>query len=80
MRRRRAVILLSLLLVPACTQPLPEPGVITVAIYTSPNNLDPRYGTDAVSARAHQLLFNNLVSLDDKMLVSPALASSWETQ
>jgi peptide/nickel transport system substrate-binding protein len=71
---------LFLLIAPACHQPPPEPGIITVAIYTSPNNLDPRYGTDAVSARAHQLLFNNLVNLDDKMLVVPGLASRWDTQ
>jgi peptide/nickel transport system substrate-binding protein len=77
---RPAYILLSLLVVPSCTQAPPEPGIVTVAIYTSPNNLDPRYGTDAVSARAHQLLFSNLVMLDDKMLVAPALASSWETR
>jgi peptide/nickel transport system substrate-binding protein len=78
--RLRATVLASCLVTSiSCQQPPPEPGVITVAIYTSPNNLDPRYGTDAVSARAHQLLFNNLVNLDDKMLLVPGLASSWDT-
>lgn len=77
--RSHGTLILALLLATACTQPPPEPGVITVAIYTAPNNLDPRYGTDSVSSRAHQLIFNNLVNLDDKMLVSPGIATSWET-
>ena len=71
-----SILILTLI---SCTQAPPEPGVITVAVYTAPNNLDPRYGTDSVSSRAHQLIFNNLVNLDDKMLVTPGLASSWET-
>ena len=75
----RAVLTLSLLAASGCSQPAPEPGILTVAIYTAPNNLDPRYGTDTASSRAHQLIFNNLVSLDEKMQVAPNLASRWET-
>jgi len=77
--RALALSMLSVLWAAGCSQPPPEPGVITVAIYTAPNNLDPRYGTDSASARVHQLLFNNLVNLDDNMLATPSLASSWET-
>ena len=43
-----------LLLTAGCSQPAPEPGIITVAIPVSPNNLDPRYGTDENSARAQR--------------------------
>lgn len=62
-----------------CAQPPPEPGIITVANYTSVADLDPRYATDSVSARAHQLLFNNLLSLDDNMRLAPDLAEGWES-
>ena len=74
-----SVLALAFLLPIGCSQPPPEPGVITVAIFTSPNNFDPRYGTDSVSSRVHQLVFNNLVNLDENMRATPALASSWET-
>ena len=77
--RLGAYILSTPLLIAGCAQPPPEPGVITVAMFASPNNLDPRYGTDTLSARAHQLIFNNLVNLDENMRVAPALARSWET-
>jgi peptide/nickel transport system substrate-binding protein len=62
-----------------CAQPAPEPGILTVANYTSVADLDPRYATDSVSSRAHQLLFNNLLSLDDQMRLAPDLADRWES-
>ena len=70
---------LALLLPVACAQAPPEPGVLTVAIFTSPNNFDPRYGTDSVSVRAHRLMFSTLVNLDDNMRAAPGLATTWET-
>jgi peptide/nickel transport system substrate-binding protein len=48
-------------------------------MFAAPNNLDPRYGTDALSSRAQQLIFNNLLKLDDNMRVAPDLAESWES-
>ena len=62
-----------------CSQPPPEPGIITVAMYTSVNNLDPRYATDAVSSRAHHLIFNSLLDLDSNMRLAPELAETWES-
>ncbi|HTL01127.1 MAG TPA: ABC transporter substrate-binding protein [Vicinamibacterales bacterium] len=46
---------------------------------TAPNNLDPRYGTDDASARAQQLIFNNLLTLDSHLNIAPGLGASWET-
>ena len=68
-----------LLLTAGCSQPAPEPGIITVAIPVSPNNLDPRYGTDENSARAQELLFNDLVRWDDQTRLAPGLAVSWDS-
>ncbi|MCM3879017.1 MAG: ABC transporter substrate-binding protein [Vicinamibacterales bacterium] len=62
-----------------CSQELPEPGMLTVAIAASPNNLDPRFGTDSYSARAQQLLYTDLLRLDDNSRLAPGLAESWET-
>jgi peptide/nickel transport system substrate-binding protein len=73
-------ILLSLIAAAgACSQPPPEPGTITVSMAASPTNLDPRMVADSYSVRAHQLLFNNLLRFDDRMLLSPCLAAEWST-
>jgi len=77
--RWRWVLVLSLLCAVGCAQPAPEPGIITVAIPVSPNNLDPRYGTDENSARAHQLLYNDLLRWDEQNRLAPGLAASWDT-
>ncbi len=63
----------------SCSQPPPDPSVITIAIPTSPNSLDPRYGTDENSARAHELLFNDLLRWDEQTRLAPGLAESWDT-
>jgi peptide/nickel transport system substrate-binding protein len=55
----------------------PSPGTIRVAIVSSPNNLDPRLGTDEVSQRLHQLIFDQLFRIDDQLRVSPGLATGW---
>ena len=71
---------LVLLLATGCRQAPPRAGIISVALATTPNNLDPRYGTDESSARAQALIFNDLLTLDDNMNVAPGLASSWDTE
>jgi peptide/nickel transport system substrate-binding protein len=71
---------LSLLLTVGCSQPSTEPGVITVAIPVSPNNLDPRFGTDENSARAQQLMFDDLLRWDERTRLAPGLALSWDTE
>lgn len=72
-------LLLVLLLATGCSQPPADPGVITIAIPVSPNSLDPRFGTDENSARAHELLFNDLLRWDEQTRLVPGLAESWET-
>ena len=39
-------------------------------------NLDPRVGADEASQKAHQLLFNSLVQIDDQLKPVPELAES----
>lgn len=55
-----------------------EPGVITLAVFASPNNFDPRAGTDEVSQKVYQLVFDNLLNLDEQLRVAPGLATHWE--
>jgi peptide/nickel transport system substrate-binding protein len=64
---------------PACTSQPTPPGYVTVAVVTSPNNLDPRVGTDAESVRIHQLLYDRLLTIDGDLRVVGALATGWET-
>jgi peptide/nickel transport system substrate-binding protein len=56
----------------------PASGVVTVAVLTSPNSLDPRIGSDETSQRVHQLIYDNLLALDGQLKVVGGLASSWE--
>jgi peptide/nickel transport system substrate-binding protein len=54
------------------------PGTFVVIIESSPNNLDPRQGTDAQSERVGALIFDALVKKDEHYNLSPWLATSWE--
>jgi peptide/nickel transport system substrate-binding protein len=60
-----------------CQTP-PKSGVVTVAVLSSPNSLDPRIGSDETSQRIHTLIYDYLLALDDKLRVVGGLASSWE--
>jgi peptide/nickel transport system substrate-binding protein len=48
-------------------------------IESSPANLDPRIGTDAVSERIDPLIFDPLVQRNDHFGLDPWLAERWET-
>jgi peptide/nickel transport system substrate-binding protein len=79
MTGRRLAPAVALLVAIACRpQPLPDPGVITIAIPASPTNLDPRVGTDVNSARVHQLVYDALLQTDERLRVGPGLATGWE--
>ena len=55
--------LAALVLALGCSRSPTPAGVITVAVISSPNNFDPRIGTDETSQRAHQLIYDNLLSV-----------------
>ena len=61
-----------------CSPAPPPHDVITVAVLSSPNSLDPRIGSDETSQRVHQLVFDYLLSLDDKLRVTGGLATHFE--
>lgn len=75
-----AVLALSCALGTMACAPAPaaDPRTIVVSMTTGPNNLDPRFGTDDASAKVHQLIFDNLVELDEHLRVVPRLAASLE--
>src|SRR5688572_33235360 len=73
-----ASILLLMLVMGGCNSTPPPSDVITVAVLSSPNNLDPRIGSDETSQRVHQLVFDYLLALDDKLRVTGGLATHWE--
>jgi peptide/nickel transport system substrate-binding protein len=51
---------------------------VVVELESSPNNLDPRQGTDAQSERVGGLIFDALVKKDENYNLRPWLATSWE--
>ena len=55
-----------------------EAGTVVVVLESSPNNLDPRQGTDAQSERVGGLIFDALVKKDENYNLRPWLAASWE--
>ena len=67
--------LFLLLCIAACTQP--QDGIIRFGLASAPANLDPRYATDASSARINRLLYQRLVDFDEQIRPVPALAT-WE--
>ena len=75
--RRFITVVLTLLLAACSGAPVP-PGVVTIAVLSSPNSFDPRVGTDEVSQKVYQLVYDNLLTLDDQLRVSPGLATDWQ--
>jgi len=75
-----ALALFATLTISGCTKEPPlDPEVITVAMLNSPNNLDPRVGSDDASASVHELIYDQLLTNDEKLRVVPGLATGWET-
>lgn len=71
----RICLLPVLLCLQSCTQP--ADSTIRFGLASAPTNLDPRYATDATSARINRLLYQRLVDFDDRVRPVPALAH-WE--
>ncbi|MFN8057592.1 MAG: ABC transporter substrate-binding protein [Vicinamibacterales bacterium] len=72
--RASAALAVGLCGLVGCGRPAPAPDHLTVAIAVSPNNLDPRVGSDEASQRVHNLVYNSLVNLDGSLHVVPELA------
>ena len=70
--------LLLIALAAGCSSAPPPNGVVTVAVLSSPNSLDPRIGSDETSQRVHQLVFDYLLALDDQLRVTGGLATHFE--
>ena len=64
------------LLLSGCSQPADD--IIRMGLASAPSNLDPRFATDATSARLNRLLYARLVDFDENLLPVAALAE-WET-
>jgi peptide/nickel transport system substrate-binding protein len=73
--RLAAGLILVVLALAACTRPADE--VIRFGLASAPANLDPRFATDATSARINRLLYQRLVDFDERSRPVPALAH-WE--
>ncbi|MGB5338462.1 MAG: ABC transporter substrate-binding protein, partial [Gammaproteobacteria bacterium] len=69
------LLLLPLLWLTACADQ--DDSVIRMGLASAPANLDPRFATDATSARINRLLYRRLVDFDDRVRPVPALAS-WQ--
>lgn len=71
------LFVLSLWLISACER-APETGAIRMGLATAPLNLDPRFASDATSARINRLLYERLVEFDERSMPIPGLAH-WQT-
>ena len=78
-KKKGGLLCIGMLAVMAgCHGAVREPGTVVVIIESSPNNLDPRQGTDAQSERLGALIFDSLVKKDERYNLVPWLATSWE--
>jgi peptide/nickel transport system substrate-binding protein len=75
MRLPVLIIACSLIMLTACSQPGDD--TIRFGLASAPANLDPRYATDATSARINRLLYRRLVDFDENTRPRAALAD-WE--
>jgi peptide/nickel transport system substrate-binding protein len=69
--------LVLMVLLAAC-KPVSDSGVIRMGLATAPLNLDPRFATDATSARINRLLYQRLVEFDGQGMPVPGIAA-WES-
>jgi peptide/nickel transport system substrate-binding protein len=74
----RSLVLVLITAALGCGSQPAATDVITVAVLSSPNNLDPRIGSDETSQRVHQLVFDYLLALDDQLRPTGGLATHWE--
>jgi peptide/nickel transport system substrate-binding protein len=63
---------------PFAPQSADETGYLTVGIESQPLNLDPRFATDANSARVGGLIYNSLLRADERGQLRAELARRWQ--
>jgi peptide/nickel transport system substrate-binding protein len=61
-----------------CSKARPPAQTVTMAIESSPTNLDPRIGVDAQSEHIDSLIFDSLVRKNEHFNLDPWLATSWD--
>ncbi len=72
---KRLILLLLCAGLIACQPQQQQRQDIRLAVAQAPINLDPRYATDASSARVNRLIYRSLVSFDSASKVVPDLAN-----
>lgn len=72
---KRLCVLALIVLGSACTDPASD--AFRFGLSSAPANLDPRFATDAASARINRLLYDRLVDFNDAFEPVPSLAD-WE--
>lgn len=78
-RWRRALVVAIACLASAAgcvSRPTDDPNRLVVGLTSGPSNLDPRFGLDDVSQKLHQLIYDSLFVLDDRMRLKASLAES----
>ncbi len=75
MQLRALLLACGMMLLTACSQPADD--TIRFGLASAPANLDPRYATDATSARINRLLYRRLVDFDENTRPRAALAN-WD--
>ena len=70
---RCAVLALAVLFAAGCGQAPAGTGVITLAVPSSPNSFDPRVATDEISQKVAQLVYDNLLTLDERRATGKVL-------
>ncbi len=72
---------LALLIAAGCFHPQAprDPGIITIAVRSGPNSLDPRLSNDEGTQRMSQLVYSPLLEHGDDLRIRPALASASTT-
>ena len=73
--RRFLFLLCGLVLLTACSEPARDD--LRFGLASMPVTLDPRYATDAASARVIRLVYHRLVEFDARAMPQPGIAS-WE--
>src|SRR5688572_13754560 len=75
-----ALLCLPLLSSAACFQRQAprDPSIITVAVRSGPNSLDPRLSNDEGTQRMSQLVYSPLLEHGDDLRIRPALAQRYD--